>query len=115
MSFNIINPLYPQPALAVGGTSYLTSQVTSVTAGATTVTGFAGTTTQSQVQLVYLDIAGDDVRVYWEGSTPTSSTGHVLTSKVGYMWAANRYNNSKFILSGTGTASTITASPFNGG
>ena len=115
MSFNVLNPLYPQPALGIGGTSYLTSQVTTVTAGAASAVGFAGTTALTQVQLVTLDIQGDDVRVFWEGSTPTSSSGHILPGGTAYTWSANQYNNSKFILSGSGTASTIVASPFNGG
>ncbi len=115
MSFNIINPLYPQPALAVGGTSYTTSQTTTVTSGATTVTGYVGTTTLTQVQLVTFDIQGDDVRVFWEGSTPTSTSGHILPGGTAYLWSANQYNNSKFILSSGSTASVITASPLNGG
>lgn len=107
--------MYPQPALTVGGTSYLTSQVTTITSGATTVVGFTGSTSQSQPQLVTFDVFGDDVRVFWEGSTPTSSSGHVLPGGTAYTWAANQYNNSKFILSGSGTAAVITASAFNGG
>ena len=103
------------PALTTGGTSYVTSQVTSVTSGATTVTGYVSTTGIPDIQLVSFDIAGDDVRVYWEGSTPTSSTGHILPGGTAYTWSANQYNNSKFCLSGSGTTAVITASPFNGG
>jgi len=111
--YNMIGPLYPQPAMV--GNSYITSQVTTVTAGATTVTGYVPTTTVGQVQLVALSIAGDDVRCYWEGSTPTASTGHLLPGDSAYTWAANQYNNAKFILATGSTASVITASPFNGG
>jgi len=110
---SIIHPLYPQPALATGGTSSLTSQVTSITSGATTVTGY--TAQQPEVQLVSFDVQGDDVRVFWEGSTPTSTSGHILPGGTAYTWSANQYNASKFILSSGSTASTICASPFNGG
>lgn len=115
MAYNILHPLYPQPALAVGGTSYVTSQVTTVTSGSTTVAGFVGTTSSYQVDLVTFDVFGDDVRVFWEGSTPTSTSGHVLPGGTAYSWSANQYNNSKFILSGSGTSAVITASAFNCG
>lgn len=113
MASNIINPLYPQPAMS--GNSYITSQITTVTSGATTVTGYFPSGGVGQIQLVAFDIDGDDVRCFWEGSTPTSSTGHVLPGGTAYTWSINQYNNAKFILSGTGSAATITASPFNGG
>lgn len=112
MSFNIQNPLYPR--LASGSTGYITSQVTTITASSTTVTGF-NMTPPYAVDLVSFDVAGDDVRVFWEGSTPTSSSGHKLPGGSAYTWATQQYNNSKFILSGTGTASVITASPFTCG
>lgn len=112
MSYNILNPLYPQPAY--NGNSLITSVTTTVTAGATTAASFT-VTSPSAIQLVSFDVQGDDVRVYWEGSTPTSSTGHVLPGGSAYTWAYNQYVNSKFILSGTGTAAVITASAFNGG
>jgi hypothetical protein len=114
MAYSVLNPMYPQPALATGGATYLTSQVTTVTSGATTVTGYTPGTV-GQIQLVTFDVFGDDVRVFWEGSIPTSSSGHVLPGGTAYTWAVNQYNNSKFILSGSGTSATITASPFNGG
>jgi hypothetical protein len=101
--------------MTLGGTSYTTSQVTTVTAGATTVTGYAPSAGIPEVQLVTFDVAGDDVRVFWEGSTPTSTSGHVLPGGTAYTWSANQYNNSKFCLSASSTASVITASPFNGG
>ena len=113
MAFNLINPLYPQPAMV--GNSFITSQVVTVTTGVTTVTAFAPSTSVGQIQLVSFDVQGDDVRVYWEGSTPSSSAGHILPGGSAYTWSANQFNNSKFILSGSGTAATIVASAFNGG
>ena len=115
MSFNVLNPLYPQPALGIGGTSYLTSQVTTVTTGVTTVTAF-NLVSPGAVDLVSFDVAGGPVRVYWEGSTPTSTTGHTLPAGGAFTWAAVQYNASKFILDATATASAIiTASPFTAG
>ncbi len=113
MSYNVLNPMYPQPAMS--GNSFITSQVTTVTSGATTVTGFSPTTSVGQIQLVSFDVQGDAVRVFWEGSTPTSTSGHILPGGTAYTWAANQFNASKFILSSGSTASAICASPFNGG
>lgn len=112
MAYSILNPMYPQPAY--NGNTLLTSLVVTVTSGATTASTWT-VTSPSLVQLVSFDVAGDDVRVFWEGSTPTSSSGHVLPGGTAYTWAYNQWAGSKFILSGTGTASVITASPFNGG
>ncbi len=106
--------VYPQPAY--NGNTLLTSLVVTVTSGATTASTWTLTTpVPSVVQLVSFDVAGDDVRVFWEGSTPTSSSGHVLPGGTAYTWAYNQWAGSKFILSGSGSASVITASPFNGG
>lgn len=112
MSSNSIGVLYPQPAYS--GNSLITSAVTTVTSGATTAATFT-VTSPSLIQLVSFDCDGDDVRVFWEGSTPTATSGHVLPGGTAYTWAFNQYANSKFILKTGSTACTITASPFNGG
>lgn len=113
MSFNILHPLYPQPAY--NGNTLLTSQVVTVTAGVTTTTAFAPTS-PSQVQLVTFDVQTSDVRCFWEGSTPSASSGHLLPAGTAYTWSANQWANAKFFLDATGTASAvIVASPFNGG
>jgi len=114
MASNIIGPLYPQPAY--NGNTLLTSLVVTVTSGSTTVSTWTLTTpVPSVVQLVSFDVQGDDVRVFWEGSTPTSTSGHVLPGGTAYTWAYNQWANSRFILSAGSTASVITVSPFNGG
>lgn len=113
MSYNIMNPLYPRPAS--NSTAYITSLVTTITTGATTVTAF-NTTSPYAVDLVSFDVSGGPIRVFWEGSTPTSTSGHTLTAGSAYTWAAVQYNNSKFIRDSTATAdAVITASPFTVG
>jgi hypothetical protein len=104
--------LYPQPAYS--GNSLITSCITTVTSGSTTAASFS-VTSPSLIQLVTLTVAGDAVRVYWEGSTPTSTSGHIIVSGIHYTWPYNQWANSKFILSASSTASVITASAFNGG
>lgn len=112
MSYNIQNPIYPRPAS--NASAYITAQSTTVTTGSTTVTGF-NTVSPYAVDVVVLNVAGDSVRVFWEGTTPTASTGHTLVAGIHYKWPTVQYNNSKFILSGTGTASVVTASPLTCG
>lgn len=101
--------------MAMNGNTLITSQVITVTAGATTVTGFSPSTGVGQIQLATFDVQGDDCRVFWEGSTPTSTSGHILPGGTAYTWAIGQFNNSKFCLSAGSTACVITASPFNGG
>jgi hypothetical protein len=113
MSYNIMNPLFPRPASNASG--FIASQVTTVTTGVTTVTAF-NTTPPYAVDLVAFDVSGGPVRVLWEGSTPTSTSGHTLTAGSAYTWAAVQYNNSKFIRDTSATADAIvTASPFTAG
>lgn len=114
MASNILNPIYPQPAY--NGNTLLTSLSTTVTSGSTTASTWTLTTpVPSVIQLVTFDVQGDDCRVLWEGSTPTSTSGHILPGGTAYTWAYNQWANSKFILSSGSTACTIMASPFNGG
>ena len=113
MSYSITNPLFPRPSVNVSN-AYITAAVTTVTSGATTVTAF-NLTSPAAVDLVTFDVQSGDVRVYWEGSTPTSTTGHLLPQGSAYTWAAVQYNNAKFILDANSTAATIVASPLTAG
>jgi len=112
MSYNTQNIQYPRPAS--NSTAFIATVSTSITSGSTTVTGF-NTTPPYAVDLVLLGVAGDAVRVLWTGATPTASVGHRFVSGILYTMPTVQYNNSKFILDGTGTASVITASPFTCG
>lgn len=115
MSYSITNPLYPRPAMLQSGTGYVTTLVTTVTTGSTTVTAF-NLVSPAAVDLVTFDVQVSDVRCYWEGSTPTSTSGHILPAGTAYTWAANQYNNTKFIRDASATAdAVIVASPFTAG
>lgn len=108
-----MNPLYPRPAQNASGS--ITSQITTVTAGSTTVTGF-NMTSPYAVDLVSFDVQGGPIRALWEGSTPTDTSGHVLTAGSAYTWATLQYNAAKFIRDSTATAdAVICASPFTVG
>src|SRR5690242_13626327 len=104
MASNVQGPIYPGPAY--NGNSLITAQVTTITSSATTVTGFVPGSV-GMVQLVTFDVQGDDIRCFWEGSTPTSTSGHILPGGTAYTWQANQYNGAKFILSSGSTAATI--------
>lgn len=112
MSYSVTNPLYPRPSSNTTG--YITAQATTVTASATTVTGFSSVGPNS-VDVVWLDVAGDPVRVFWEGSTPTASSGHLFVAGVVYTLPVVAYDNAKFILKTGSTASVVTASPMSAG
>jgi len=114
MSYSITNPLYPRPSVTASTTAFITSHVLSVTAGAATDTAF-NLTSPGAVDLVSFDVQGGDVRTYWEGSTPTSSAGHILPAGTAYTWSSIQYNNAKFILDASATSATIVASPFTAG
>ena len=96
-------------------TAYITSHVVTVTSGAATDTVSFNVVSPGAVDLVSFDIFGDDVRVFWEGSTPTSTSGHVLPGGTAYTWSAVQYNAAKWILASGSTSSVITASPFTAG
>lgn len=112
MASNALHPLYPQPAYS--GNSLITSQAITVTAGSATVPQFTPGSV-GDIQLVTFNVAGDPARVFWEGSTPTASSGHLVVAGQYYTWSANRWNNSKFIFATGSTTCVITASPLNGG
>lgn len=116
MSFSITLPLYPRPSVLASTTGYITSHIVTVTSSAATDTVAFNVVSPGAVDLVTLDVQGSDVRVFWEGSTPTSTLGHILPAGTAYTWSAVQYNNSKFILDSSATANaTIVASPFTAG
>lgn len=106
MPFNNIGPLYPYPAKSAGST-VASQSITVSTAAIGVTTAFA-----VPVEMVTFDVQGYDVRVRWDGTDPTSTTGHILPASTAYTWAANQFNAAKFIRDSTATAdATIFASP----
>ena len=114
MSYNLEHVLYPRPAYNNSGVA-LTAQATTVTGGAATVVGF-NLTPPNAVDIVYLDVAGDPVRAFWEGSTPSATSGHLLLAgSPPYYLPIVAYNNLKVCFKTGSTASVITASPMTVG
>lgn len=94
--------LYPKP---VGGH---TDQALAVddTAGGVQFGAFS-----SSCKYVVLDVQVADVRVTYDGSSPTTSNGHILFAGRSYTWAVETARAAKFI-EDTTTDAIIHASEF---
>lgn len=107
MAHNNIGPLYPYPARTVTG-AIASQSITVSTVAIAVTTAFVGTS----VDMVTFDIQGYDVRARWDGTDPTSTSGHILPASTAYTWACNQFNAAKFIRDSTATAdATIFCSP----
>lgn len=66
------------------------------------------------VPLVTFDVQTSNLRCRWDGTDPTSTTGHLLMAGSSYTWDATMFNNAKFIrdtaatVDGTVWASAVT-------
>lgn len=106
------NLFYPKRATNSAGTP-IASQSITVSTAAIAGTGYNGDTVVDPVSIVCLDIQTSDVRVRWDGTDPTSSTGHILPASTAYTWTVSQYNSAKFIRDSTMTVdAVIWASPF---
>lgn len=107
--FSQIHVLYPRRA-----TSSSTGTTTPVASQSFTVsnTAVAVTTQYSYptVQLVTFDVQSNNIVARWDGTDPTASIGHILTSGSAYTWDVDQFNRAKFIRQGASDA-TIFCSP----
>lgn len=111
MSFAGNNLFYPQRAIV--NNVPVPSQSLVVSTAVVSFTGFTASPATDGVNIVSLDIQGSDVRVLWEGTVPTSTTGHILPASTAYTWTVSQFNAAKFIRDTTATAdAVIWASPF---
>lgn len=103
--------LYPKRAMS--NDTPITSQTLTVSTAAVSFTGFTAPNAVNGVQLVVFDVQGNDVRCFWEGTTPTGTTGHILPASSAYAWDCAQFNAAQFIRISTATAdAVIVASPF---
>jgi len=110
MSINT-TALYPKRSLASG--SPVASQSLSVSTTAVAPTGYTASTAGfGGVQLVTFDVQGATVRARWDGTDPTASVGHVLSSGASYTWDVSQFNACKFIRQDA-TNATIFSSPMS--
>ena len=77
MATTLINPLYPRPHIAVGGSSIATGFM--LTVGSSTASSFLTANFDSGCEIVYLDVQTVGVCVTFDGSTPAVGTnGHLF-------------------------------------
>lgn len=109
MSFSITNPLYPKPTVSmVNGTStQAAGQYLTVTSTATVQFSAFNTLTTC----IVLDIQGANTYCTFDGSTPSSTNGHILYPGSAYTWSTATATFAKFVATTT-TNCTIYASQF---
>lgn len=97
---------YPAPARSYTGA--IASQTITVTTGATTASAYD----TGMVSMVTFDVQDQPVRVRWDGSAPTATSGHVLPADSAYTWSVHIFNNAQFIRDSAASGNaTIFASP----
>lgn len=79
--------------------SPVADQTLVVSTAAVAPTGYTGpgTSGSQAVPLVTFDVQTSNLRCRWDGTNPTSTTGHLLTAGSSYTWDVQMYNNAKFI------------------
>ena len=103
MANSYVTNLYPKPTPGV------TDQTLTVDATAGGVQ--FGTAFNSLTRYIVLDVQGEDVRVTYDDSAPTTTNGHILFAGRSYTWSKQAAAAAKFIRDG-GTDATIHASEF---
>ena len=105
----ITNALYPKPAWAIisGTSSAVPGQQLTVTSTATVQ--FSGL--NEITNCVVLDIQVANVYCTFDGTTPSSSRGHILYATQSYTWSRAAAEQAKFVATTT-TNSIIWASEF---
>lgn len=110
MSINL-NPLYPQRSMDSANTPIASQSLTV----STSAVGF-GTTFNETTQLVTFDVQANTVRVRWDGTNPTSTSGHILQAGTAYTWNKAQAQAARFIRISTASGDAVLfASEFCGG
>ena len=99
MSYVANKVLYPMRAI-VGGTAVADQSIT-VSTAAIGPTAYVASPDVNGANLVTFDVQTSDVRVRWDNTDPTSTTGHVLPASTAYTWDITMFNNAKFIRDST--------------
>ena len=105
--YSQINILYPKRCS--NGSAIIADQSLAVSTVAVTPVGY----TETSVALVTFDVQGGTVRARWEGTAPTSSSGHALAAGSAYTWNVDMFNNCQFIRQDA-TDAVIFSSPLPG-
>lgn len=110
--FSQIRALYPLPARINSGgvNSAVADQSLTVSTASVPATGYTEASAGGgAVLLVTFDVQTSNVRCRWDGTAPTSTTGHLLYAGQGYTWPTGQYNAARFIRD---TAASVDATIF---
>lgn len=97
---SILNVNYPLPSMTVSGPV----QGQQITVTSTATVQFS--TFDVDTKLVMLDVQGSSVYFTCDGTTPSSTSGHVLTSGSAFTWNKGMAAAAKFVATST-TDATI--------
>lgn len=109
MAFSNQRALYPQVARDATGTVIKDTTITVSTAAVavSTSASFTCTPAVGGADLVVFDVQTSDVRVRWDNTNPTSTTGHILPATTAYTVSCDVWNNCVFIRDSTMTVDAV--------
>jgi hypothetical protein len=111
MAYNI-NNLYPKPTFStVGQTNGTSAAVVGqrLTITSTATVQFAAF--NERTDMIVLDVQTANTYCTFDGTTPSSTNGHILTAATAYTWSTAAAKAAKFVATST-TNSIIFASEF---
>ena len=96
------------PFPARSGGAVIASQALTVSTTAVSFTAY----TDAQTDFVVFSVSTSPVRVRWDGTSPTSTVGHLLLPNLSYLFRPAMFNGAKFIRDSTASAdAALFASP----
>jgi len=103
MNNSLVVNLYPSPS----------GETDERLAVSTAAISFTGAWTATKTKYVLIDVQGADVMVTFDGSTPTSTNGHLFKSTTApFFWHRDTARLAKFIRAAS-TDAAVQATPFN--
>lgn len=105
MPYNL-NPLYPKPTYSAG--ALVAGQALAITS---TATSQFATAFNASTDMIVLDVQTGNTYCTFDGTTPSSTNGHILYVGTAYTWSKAAANSAKFVATTTAN-SRIFASEF---
>lgn len=111
MPYNL-NPIYPKPTFStVGQTTGVSAAVAGQRLSITTTATVQFSAFNYATELIVLDVQTANTYCTFDGTTPTSTNGHILTAGNAYTWSKAAAIAAKFVAV-SATTSVIYASEF---
>jgi len=102
------NVAYPFRAMLAA--SPVASQALTVSTAAVAPVGYTASPAVDGVNYVTFDVQTNSVRVRWDGTDPTGTTGHILYVGCSFTWAVSQFNAFFFFLIPPPPADTLVRS-----